>query len=72
MDEKRILDDNDLNQVSGGISQNDESNEEKWLKVGIKVIQANGFAEYFLIKDNTRISPQKALEIYLSQNAKEN
>ena len=58
------LGDNELNQVSGGIS---ESNEEKWLKVGIKVIQVNGFAEYYLIKDNMKISPQKALEIYLSQ-----
>ena len=57
------LDDNKLNQVSGG---NNTSNEEKWLKVGIKVIQVNGFAEYYLIKNNMKISPQKALEIYLS------
>ena len=68
----KALDDNDLTQVSGGISQSNESNEDKWLKVGIKVIQVNGFAEYFLIKDNTKISPQKALEIYLSQNKEEN
>lgn len=65
------LDDNDLNQVSGGINQSNESNEEKWLKVGIKVIQVNGFAEYYLIKNNTKISPQKALEIYLSQGGEE-
>lgn len=65
------LDDNDLSQISGGISQTTESNEEKWLKVGIKVIQVNGFAEYYLIKDNTKISPQKALEIYLSQGNEE-
>ena len=65
------LDDNDLNQVSGGINQSNESNKEKWLKVGIKVIQVNGFAEYYLIKDNTKITPQKALEIYLSQGGEE-
>ncbi len=65
------LDENELNQISGGISQTTESNEEKWLKVGIKVIQVNGFAEYYLIKDNTKISPQKALEIYLSQGNEE-
>ena len=61
------LDDKELNQVSGGVNTNNESNENKWLKVGIKVIQVNGFAEYYLIKNNTKISPQKALEIYLSQ-----
>lgn len=65
------LNDNDLKQVSGGINQNNESNEKKWLKVGIKVIQVNGFAEYYLIKNNTKISPQKALEIYLSQGGEE-
>lgn len=60
------LDDKSLNQISGGIDINNEVNIEKWLRVGIKIIQVNGFAEYYLIKDNTKISPQKALEIYLS------
>ena len=59
------IDDDSLKIVSGGISNNEDI-EKKWEKVGIKVVIVNGFAEYYL-KDGTKLSPQKALEIYLSQ-----
>ena len=58
------LDDEQLGKISGGIDNS--SNIDKWEKVGIKVVMVNGFAEYYL-KDGSKISPQKALEIYLSQ-----
>lgn len=60
------LNDDELDKVSGGIgNSNDEnSNKEKWAKVGIKIVEVNGLAEYYLIKDGTRISPKKAIEIY--------
>ena len=63
------LDDDNLNNVSGGINNNVDI-EKKWEKVGIKVVIVNGFAEYYL-KDGTKISPSKALEIYLSQGGGE-
>ena len=60
------LNDDELDKVSGGIgNSNDEnSNKEKWAKVGIKIVEVNGLAEYYLIKDGTRISPKTAIEIY--------
>ncbi len=63
------LDDEQLGKISGGIDNS--SNIDKWEKVGIKVIMVNGFAEYYL-KDGSKISPQKALEIYLSQGGENN
>ena len=47
------LNDDELDKVSGGIgNSNDEnSNKEKWAKVGIKIVEVNGLAEYYLIKD---------------------
>ena len=33
-------------------------------KVGIRIVEINGIAEYYLIKDRTKISPKKAIEIY--------
>ena len=60
------LNDDELDKVAGGIgSSNDEnSNKEKWAKVGIKIVEVNGLAEYYLIKDGTNLSPKKAIEIY--------
>lgn len=36
----------------------------KWAKVGIRIVEINGIAEYFLLKDGTKISPKKAIEKY--------
>ena len=59
------LDDNELDNVTGGIGNNNNNvNSEKWAKVGIRIVETNGFPEYYLIKDGTKISPKKALEIY--------
>lgn len=60
------LNDDELDKIAAGIGNSDEDNgnKEKWAKVGIKLVKVNGFAEYYLIKDGTKISPQKALEIY--------
>ena len=62
------LNDNDLEQVVGGIGTitKEEDIKTKWEKVGIKIIEVNGFTEYYLIKDGSKISPKKALEIYTS------
>ena len=62
------LNDNDLEQVVGGIgtTTKEEDIKTKWEKVGIKIIEVNGFTEYYLIKDGSKISPKKALEIYTS------
>ena len=60
------LNDDELDNIAGGItsSNNEKSNKEKWAKVGIRIVETNGFPEYYLIKDGKKISPQKALEIY--------
>ena len=60
------LNDDELDNIAGGIgnSNRESSNKEKWAKVGIRIVEVNGFAEYYLIKDGTKISPKKALEIY--------
>lgn len=61
------LKEEELDNISGGITTTDNSEEiikEKWKKVGIKIVQVNGYTEYYLIKDGTKISPKKALEIY--------
>ena len=60
------LNDDELDKVAGGIGNSNEatSNKEKWAKVGIKIVEVNGFAEYYLIKDGTKLSPKKAIEIY--------
>ena len=60
------LNDDELDNIAGGItnSNSENSNKEKWAKVGIRIIETNGFPEYYLIKDGTRVSPKKALEIY--------
>ena len=60
------LNDEELDKVAGGIGNSNEenSNIEKWAKVGIKIVEVNGFVEYYLIKDGTKLSPKKALEIY--------
>ena len=60
------LNDEELETIAGGIgSSNSENiNKEKWEKFGIKIVEVNGFVEYYLIKDGTKISPKKALEIY--------
>ena len=55
--------------VGIGIKSN-AGNEEKWTKVGIRMIEANGFSEYYLIKDRTKISPKRALEINNSMGGK--
>ena len=66
------LDEKSLDSIVGGIAVNNSNagNEEKWAKVGIRIAHVNGFAEYYLIKDGTRISPKKALEIYTSMGGK--
>lgn len=60
------LNDDELDKIAGGIgnSNTNNDNKEKWEKVGIKIVEVNGFAEYYLIKDGTKLSPKKALEIY--------
>ena len=60
------MSDEELDKVAGGIRNSNEetSNKEKWAKVGIKIVEVNGLAEYYLIKDGTRISLKKAIEIY--------
>ena len=64
-EEKKSLTDEELDNIAGGIgSQNSENNKEKWAKVGIRIVEVNGFMEYYLIKDGTKLSPKKALEIY--------
>lgn len=64
---KELYDD-ELDDIAGGIgnSNTNNDNKEKWAKVGIKIVEVNGFAEYYLIKDGTKLSPKKALEIYIS------
>ena len=62
---KKELNDDELDNIAGGVGEsNNNSNVEKWAKVGIKIVEVNGFAEYYLIKDGTKISPKKAIEIY--------
>ena len=62
---KNELNDDELDNIAGGIEENNnDSNEQKWAKVGIKIVETNGIAEYYLIKDGTKISPKKAIEIY--------
>ena len=64
------LNEEELDKVAGGIyDASDNVNVEKWNKVGIRIVVVNGFAEYYLIKDGTKISPQKAIEIYNSISA---
>ena len=59
------LNDDELDNIAGGVGEsNSDSNKEKWAKVGIRIVEVNGFAEYYLIKDGTKISPKKAIEIY--------
>ena len=59
------LNDDELDNIVGGVGEsNSDSNKEKWAKVGIRIVEVNGFAEYYLIKDGTKISPKKAIEIY--------
>ena len=62
------LNDDELDKIAGGIGNSGEnSNKEKWAKVGIKIVEVNGgLAEYYL-EDGTRISPKKALEIYTAK-----
>ena len=62
------LNDDELETIACGIGNSniENSNKEKWAKVGIRIVEVNGLAEYFLIKDGTKISPQKALEIYIA------
>jgi bacteriocin-like protein len=64
-EQKKELNDDELNNIAGGFGDsNNDSNKEKWAKVGIRIVEANGIAEYYLIKDGTKISPKKAIEIY--------
>ena len=59
------LNDDELDNIVGGVGEsNSDSNKEKWAKVGIRIVEINGIAEYYLIKDGTKISPKKAIEIY--------
>ena len=59
------LNDDELDNIVGGVGEsNSDSNKEKWAKVGIRIVEINGIAEYFLLKDGTKISPKKAIEIY--------
>ena len=59
------LNEDELNNIAGGIGDsNNDSTREKWAKVGIRIVETNGIAEYYLIKDGTKISPKKAIEIY--------
>ena len=62
---KNELNDDELDNIAGGfVESNNDSNKEKWAKVGIRIVEINGIAEYYLIKDGTKISPKKAIEIY--------
>ena len=60
------LNEEELETIAGGITSSniENNNKEKWAKVGIRIVETNGFAEYYLIKDGKKISPQKAIEIY--------
>ena len=64
-EQKKELNEDELENIAGGVgnSKND-SNREKWAKVGIRIVEINGIAEYFLLKDGTKISPKQAIEIY--------
>lgn len=64
-EQNKELNEDELDNIAGGVgnSKND-SNSEKWAKVGIRIVEINGIAEYYLIKDGTKISPKKAIEIY--------
>ena len=63
------LNDDELDKVAGGLGNlnSENSNKEKWAKVGIKIVEVNGLAEYYLIKDGTKLSPKKAIEIYTAK-----
>ena len=62
---KNELNDDELDNIAGGVEEsNNDSNKEKWAKVGIRIVEINGITEYYLIKDGTKISPKKAIEIY--------
>ena len=62
---KKELNADELDNIAGGVGEsNNDSNKEKWSKVGIRIVEVNGFTEYYLIKDGTKISPKKAIEIY--------
>ena len=64
-EQKKELNEDELDNIAGGArNRNNDSNREKWAKVGIRIEEANGIAEYYLIKDGTKISPKKAIEIY--------
>ena len=64
-EQKKELNDDELDNIAGGVEEsNNDSNKEKWAKVGIRIVEINGIAEYFLLKDGTKISPKKAIEIY--------
>ena len=59
------LNDDELDNIVGGVGEsNGDSNKEKWAKVGIRIVEISGIVEYYLIKDGTKISPKKAIEIY--------
>ena len=59
------MSDEELDKIAGGVGEsNNDSNKEKWAKVGIRIVEINGIAEYYLLKDGTKISPKKAIEIY--------
>ena len=64
-EQNKELNDDELDNIAGGVEgSNNDSNKEKWAKVGIRIVELNGIAEYFLLKDGTKISPKKAIEIY--------
>lgn len=64
-EQKKELNEDELENIAGGVgNSNNDSNKEKWAKVGIRIVEINGIAEYFLLKDGTKISPKKAIEIY--------
>ena len=64
-EQNKELNDDELDNIAGGVEEsNNDSNKEKWAKVGIRIVEINGIAEYFLLKDGTKISPKKAIEIY--------
>ena len=64
-EQKKELNDDELDNIAGGVGNGEKNDKkEKWAKVGIKIVELNGFAEYYLIKDGTKISPKKAIEIY--------
>ena len=64
-EQKKELNDDEWDNIAGGVEEsNNDSNKEKWAKVGIRIVEINGIAEYFLLKDGTKISPKKAIEIY--------